>query len=78
MIKHEYYDSKTGRLNAACQWQMAFNQNASKTAHYEAKKYAATFVDHPSIDPFEAYCSKFKELSNIKPVTIKPLYEEVV
>lgn len=78
MIKQKYYDVKNGKLNAACQWQLAFNKNASRTAHHEARQYAAQFVEHPSIDPYEAYCKKFKELTNNQAGVIKPLYQQEV
>ncbi|MDX1920201.1 MAG: hypothetical protein SFU25_05635 [Candidatus Caenarcaniphilales bacterium] len=64
MINPNYYDSKTGQFLPSYQWQIAFNKNASRTAHYEAKQYAAIFVDHETIEPFDAYCEKFNELTS--------------
>lgn len=64
MINANYYNQQNGQLLPCYQWQLAFNKNASCKAHYEAKKYAAAFVDHPTIEPFDAYCEKFKELTS--------------
>ncbi len=62
MINPNYYDEKTGQLLPCYKWYIASNKELHPEEHHKAMMYAGGFVNHPTIEPYDAYSEKIIEL----------------
>lgn len=63
MLQQKYYE-KNGQLKPTYKNIMYSNKSNYPREHLHAVKWAAGFIEHPSIEPWDEYVKKFKELTS--------------
>jgi hypothetical protein len=62
MLNQNYYE-KTGQLKFAYKSIYMWNKSNYPEEHLQAVKWAASFVEHPYIEPWNEYAKRFNELA---------------